>query len=75
MNDCKLYVRHIIYELLTMFCALQPENHQLFRLGPLFQALESKHIGAGGMSNYVLLSNLKMVDSDHMFYYVLFCII
>ena len=47
-----------------MFCALQPENHQWFRLGPLFQALESKHIGAGGMPNYVLLSNLKMIDSD-----------
>ena len=58
-----------MYDILYMncwqwFCALQPENHQLFRLGPLFQALESKHIGAGGMSNYVLLSNLKMVDSD-----------
>ena len=39
-----------------MFCALQPENHQWFRLGPLFQALESKHMGAGGMSNYVTMS-------------------
>lgn len=47
-----------------MFCALQPEHHQWFRRGPLFQALESKHIGAGGMSTYVLLSNPKMVDSD-----------
>ena len=33
-------------------------------VSPLFQALESKHIGAGGMPNYVLLSNLKMIDSD-----------